>query len=181
MTEWYTLFTFWQAFRICHHCPPLFQMRTTIDLHFTPFYTVLILSMCFFQLSNWILNELWTIFEPVEWHNLCLDTIICCGKTQNRTHQPSLLKKKSIRGSQRSRGCIPLMGMYGQSQGLSLLICLFRDMHFGDAPWRALLVRILCMSVCVIDAGNHAKKKNTLRMFKWKIFQFQKSSHFWCF
>lgn len=79
-------------------------------------------------------------------------------------------KKNSIRGSQRSRGCILLMGMYGQSQGLSLLICLFRDMHVGDAPWRALLVRILCMSVCVIDAGNHAKKKNALRMFKWKIF-----------
>lgn len=86
---------FRQAFRICHHCPlPLFQMLTTIDRHFTPIYTVLILSMCFFQLSNWILNELWTVFDPVEWHNLCLDIIICCGKTQNQRHQPSLLKKK---------------------------------------------------------------------------------------
>lgn len=55
-------------------------------------------------------------------------------------------------------GCILFMRMYGLSQGLSVLICVFHGKHSGDANWPSLLESILCMSVCIIDAENHVER-----------------------
>lgn len=53
---------------------------------------------------------------------------------------------------------ILLVRMYGPSQALSVLICLFHGKHSGDANWLALLESILCMSVCIIDAEKHVER-----------------------
>lgn len=58
------------------------------------------------------------------------------------------------------QGFVLVVGIYGLSQGLSLLICFFHGEHLGDAKWLALLESILRTSVCIIDSENHVEKKD---------------------
>lgn len=76
-----------------------------------------------------------------------------------------------IHRGQSRRGCMRFMRMYGLSQGMSVLICVFYGEHSGDSNWLALLESILCTSVCIIDAENHIERiglKDVCLCKNWK-------------
>lgn len=165
--------TSWQPFRVCHHCfhsQMLASNWSAFHSHF-PLFPYCHSVWCFFFLffvSYWteysINPELFLNLQSGATFVLIISFVV--GSKDTCGHCDKIHKSNP----EETRMCPTRGGTYGQSQGLSLLVCLSPDVHFW---WCSLTgspcESLVCVGLCYW-CTEPCKKKTAPRMLKWKIF-----------